>query len=214
MPDDPDLSALTAQQQVTFWVGTVAQNDAHLEALTRRLYREIAGNGFDPVPNEPETFGRLREATKDAVKAAGLPDDVSAELLQLLADVGTSHADRVEIVHDIWAQDEATGGFGRGNMLMGKWDQPDKRAPRPVSFFHDAAKRQMRVFFRLIEAGQVVTRLQSNQADAAIGRLRDSDLARLDLSRAAVRGEFRLEDDGSMTYQDVELFRRAWDRQP
>lgn len=108
---EEDLSrvyALTPHQQLTYWIGAIAQNDVALEMTVFRL----AGNAvLAPGMSRsdlPRDFERLREAVKSIVKTSRLPENLKTDAVAALGRAKIVHRSRVELVHDLWGLVEAS----------------------------------------------------------------------------------------------------------
>lgn len=191
----PDVTGLPLRDQVTYWIGSVTRSGSAIEAIMRRVLRDLGGGGWDaPVEGEAAMFERVREQLKAAVRASALREKQADDVLLLLGDVSIANRARTVLVHSLWIEHVGEDVFQRANASL-----MPAEPPRTVADFREAARQAEVLVFRMQWLSGVLA-MEQQRAEhpmAAFGW-------------AMVRGEFDMRaEDWEVMPRDEELHRVA-----
>jgi len=180
----PDLSALSLNEQLTYWVGAVARSDAETENHLRRVYESLCSPSLAAFA-APRDFmalhaGCVRMFEAGRARSWSLLDlpDLALEVLQAAK---VAHFDRNRLVHDYWYQIDPAADQPVFTRMRNAASLPADRqvVRRELGEFESAYVALQIASFRLIGLASLVadnaypeyreSALQHNQA-LALGR--------------------------------------------
>ena len=210
-----ELSHLTADEQLTYWIGAAARNDEHVSARIRMMidelnrmlphdHRATAGNNY----SRRQELAKVLLGKLPTLAFIAIPDDAVELGRRILGDSKVVHERRNWLVHSIWAsaENEASYEFVVAHMLMGNWERPE--APETLDALKALAPLQIRDLTRLGFFTQSLTMRSVIAANIHAG-IEDGDESCVLLLRAyeaMARGEFDIEADGRLRPRDPAHF--------
>lgn len=192
---EPDLSSLNEQERATFWTGTIVRNTMLLEVTLRGILRSLGRkHPADPVPGEPADFEALRLAVVAGIETRFEPG-LAGEIREALEESGSVHRSAIGVLDALWGVLEGSDIFQVLDLLPTDSERRAPAVPITEREFQELRRAQVKAYLRLGGVEKTVRHASyrapfDTEADAV-------------QRRAQVRGEFEVQPDGAMVFDDT-----------
>jgi hypothetical protein len=162
------IHSLNSHEQLTYGTGAIAQHDVALEMSVFRLAADVLLAPWMDRASLPRDFERLRESTKEIVRASEVSESLKTKAIRALGNAKVVHRARVELVHDQWGLVERSDppAFVVLDALMGRGWPDTPPSPKTLDDFEAAAHAHVAAINELATVSMELSRLRADEATA------------------------------------------------